>query len=214
MTNPLLFVSGSGTQVGKTTIAISLLEAAHSRNIRCAGLKALESGVGTAGPTDALAWARAAGQAQPHCFATFTEPLSLDLAAEKEGRCLERASLEQWIRSHQEENDFTVVEGAGGLLSPFFRDGTGVAEMTAALGAHLLLVIPNRLGTLHSARCCVEAARSRGISSLALLINPLPPLDSSHHENPPHLRRLLPDTPIFVSPKEIPKALDWALGKS
>src|SRR5262249_14238751 len=51
----------------------------------------------------------------------------------------------------------TLVEGAGGLLSPLASDGDTRALIPACRPALVVLVAGARLGTIHSGRLCAES---------------------------------------------------------
>ena len=77
--------------------------------------------------------------------------------------------LVESTRTVSERFEFSVVEGAGGLLVPL--DATrDLCDLASALAFPLLLVAPNRLGVLSHVRTAVEAARARQLAITAVVL--------------------------------------------
>lgn len=85
-------------------------------------------------------------------------------------------------------DDFLLVEGAGGLLSPL-AERTTVADFAVALGLPVLLVVPDRLGCLNHALLCTEALVARGLRCAAIVLNRLSPAHPADLDNFDDLRR-------------------------
>jgi len=67
-----------------------------------------------------------------------------------------------------------VVEGAGGFLVPISPTQTG-ADLAAALGLPLVLVVGMRLGCLNHALLTAEAIRARGLELAGWIANRIDP---------------------------------------
>lgn len=186
---PGYFVSGTDTGVGKTWVACRLAEAARARGWRVGVLKPAESG----GGGDAAALVRAAGCALPMQLVrpyAFRRPLAPAVAARAEGKRVRLDRIAAAYRLVRSASDFTLVEGAGGLLVPYAPglDGAGIAK---ALGLPLLLVARAGLGTLNHSLLSLEAARRRGLQVAAVVLNRCTPLgDPSLASNAAVLARL------------------------
>src|SRR5688572_16303141 len=82
-----LFVTGTDTGVGKTEVARYVARLWRSRGLTVGVCKPAETGVGAAGPLDAIALAEAAADERPiHeiCPYRFAEPLAPAVAASRE----------------------------------------------------------------------------------------------------------------------------------
>jgi dethiobiotin synthetase len=150
-------LAGTGTEIGKTHIGCAL--ARHlGKTQRVLALKPIESG----GDDDARALSDACGVQTPPLYA-LGDPVSPHLAARREGRAIEIASVVTWVRQRELEvkSDVTIIETAGGLFSPL-GPGQSNATLVTALSPHVLILIaPDRLGVLHDIAATMLAWGSR-----------------------------------------------------
>jgi dethiobiotin synthetase len=153
-----LVVVGTGTGVGKTHFCVALLHALNLQGRVAVGLKPVESGLGT-GESDA---ARMAGASMFHVKHPapygLPDPVSPHLAARRAGVQISTAVIAAWVTSCAAP--WTIVETAGGLLTPL---APGVTNLDLALTLEpdlLLLVGVDRLGILHDLGACLLALRA------------------------------------------------------
>jgi len=147
MKGSVVFVTGTGTGVGKTVFAAALTRHLRKRGINVAALKPICSG----GRDDARALRAASGNALPLDEVNpwhFRAPLSPLLAARMEGRRVSQAQVVARVRAAARQFEFAVVEGAGGLLSPL-GEGFDSRELLLALRATPIVVCPNELGAVN-----------------------------------------------------------------
>ncbi|HTB33822.1 MAG TPA: dethiobiotin synthase, partial [bacterium] len=166
---PGLFISGTDTGVGKTWVACRLAEWGRAQGWRMGVLKPAESGAGG----DARALIRASGKAWPLGLArpyAFRLPLAPAVAAAAEGRRVRLGPIRKALAAVAAQSDWTLVEGAGGLLVPY-APGLDGAALAAKLGLPVLLVARAGLGTINHSLLSVEAARLRGLRVLGVLLN-------------------------------------------
>jgi len=135
------------------------------------------------------------------CPQRFKAPMAPNIAARLEGRAVSDAALLNGLDAWESHADLVLVEGAGGLLSPA-SDEMLVADLAIKLNAPLLLVAANRLGAIHQTLATVEAAQTRGLKIVAVVLNQVtgdldPILQKANEEE---LRRLLPGIPLLVVP--------------
>ena len=173
-----IFITGSDTGVGKTVVGAILAAALAARGATVRVRKPVETGCvpdadGRPVPADAQALWAAAGAAETLdavCPFRFTPALSPRRAARLAAARLTLAGLEAACRAGVGRDDFLIVEGAGGLLSPIAEDGLN-ADLAVRLGLPLLIVVPDRLGAVNQALLTIEAARARGLALAALVLN-------------------------------------------
>lgn len=141
---------GTGTDVGKTYVTRRLAEALRPRTSVLA-LKPIESGVVARTSSDAEWIAEAAGHGALLSPWRFADAVSPHLAARAAGQTLQVAEIVAWTVAQERTHasHVTLIETAGGALSPL---GPGVTnlELASALEPALwILVAPDALGVLH-----------------------------------------------------------------
>ena len=173
---PGLFITASDTGAGKTYVATRLVEALTQQGRRVAVRKPVESGCeeidGQLMPLDAQALRRAAGAWEPLasvCPTPLHAPLSPPRAARFMKRKLFLADLLS-TGSVPQEADFLLVEGAGGFFAPLAEDALN-ADLAAALGLPVLLVVPDRLGAINQALLGIHAITHRGLTLVGVVLN-------------------------------------------
>ncbi|MCC6875278.1 MAG: dethiobiotin synthase [Sandaracinaceae bacterium] len=182
-----LFVSGTGTGVGKTWVTRGLARALARGGERVVALKPIETGCDPE-PADAIALARACGRpelarapglyrarlpAAPYAAQLEGEPAPDLGALAARARELARA-------------DLALVEGAGGLLVPATRH-QDMADLARALALPIGLVAVDALGVLSDVLAYVEVARARGLAVAWVALTPRVPPSGS----PPHNAAIL-----------------------
>ena len=175
-----VFITGTGTGVGKTVVCGLLAGFLRARGMRVTTQKWVESG-GTDGPSDIDVHRRLMGDPgsapEPppadRCPYRFSLPASPHLAAAREGRRVDPAVIEAAYRRIERSHDTVLVEGAGGFLVPLSEDLL-TGDLVARIGLPVLVVAANRLGCVNDALLTVEAVRRRGVPLLGLVFNRLP----------------------------------------
>ena len=175
----VLFVTGTDTGVGKTLVSSVLASALAARGLRVGVAKPVETGCRGAGdglvPSDAATLAAAAADPTPLaaiCPYRFADPLAPALAAERAGSAVDVEGLVDALRARAAAVDLLLVEGAGGLLVPLTRRAS-FAELAAALGATVLLVVGSRLGAINHALLTLDALRTRRLTVAGYVMNEL-----------------------------------------
>ncbi|MFF2522865.1 dethiobiotin synthase [Streptomyces liangshanensis] len=177
---PVLVVTGTGTEVGKTVVTAAVAAAALARGRTVAVLKPAQTGVAPDEPGDAAEVARLAGGPGGGSvtvveLARFPEPLAPATAARRSGLApvspdeVADAALKLAV-----EHDLVLVEGAGGLLVRFDAAGGTLADVARLLGAPVLVVAAAGLGTLNVTALTTEALRARGVNPLGVVIGSWP----------------------------------------
>lgn len=167
----LLFVSGTGTGVGKTFVTARIVGALRRRGLPAAGAKPIESGFpspGAAG-SDVAALARASGGAAVGNVYTLRRPASPHLAARLDGVEIDPAQVLS-VLTTAAETGLLLVEGAGGLRVPL-RPGYEMIDLARDLGAPVLLVARAGLGTLNETLLSLEALVRRGLPLAGTVLN-------------------------------------------
>ena len=170
-----VFVTGSNTGVGKTTIAIEIVR--HISKTRAVKVrKPVETNCELSEknyiPKDAMALAAACQQQEalnkvcPYCFEIEA---SAELASSNSGKKL---MLEDLVVACKRDVDdsFVLVEGAGGLYSPIAEAALNV-DLAVELQLPLLIVIRDELGAISQALLTLEAAKKNKLTVACIVLN-------------------------------------------
>jgi dethiobiotin synthetase len=198
-----LFVTGTDTGVGKTAVTASIARCLAARGEASGVLKPLATG----NRDDAERLREAVGEnvplerISPLCFAT---PAAPSVAARLDGGELTLGMILESIEScwawwEGQERSNLLVEGVGGLLCPI-GERAPVADLAVALDLPLLIVARRALGTLNHTLLTVEAARSRGLRVVGVVLSaPEPPANPAVEDrNAGELARFLEHVPILA----------------
>jgi len=193
------FITGTDTEIGKTTVAAGLLHAARQRGLSTAAAKPVASGCHMTADglrnADALALlgecslALHYDEVNPLAFAPAIAP---HLAAREAGVVLDVAALRGPLRRIlAKEADFTVIEGAGGWRVPL--DGqASLSDVAISLGLPVILVVGVRLGCINQAVLTAEAISRDGLALVGWVANVVDPHTSRLAENLATLAERLP----------------------
>ncbi|WP_415846163.1 dethiobiotin synthase [Stutzerimonas zhaodongensis] len=184
------FITGTDTEVGKTTIAAALLHAARQAGLSTAAAKPVASGCERTTDglrnNDALALLGECSlsmryeQVNPFAFEPAIAP---HLAARETGIELSVAKLLQPVRDMLEMGaDFSVVEGAGGWRVPLAGRET-LSDLSIQLGLPVILVVGVRLGCINHALLSAEAIARDGLHLAGWVANIVDPATSRLQEN-------------------------------
>jgi len=197
-----LFVTGTGTGVGKTFVTRAMARALAERQ-RVAALKPIETGCDPE-PADAIALAAACGHpelAHDEAFYRAAEALSPRAVAMQGGSEPDLESLANRVHeiARDDHYDVVLVEGAGGLCVPLARAQTTV-DFVSMLRFPLVLVSHDRLGVLSDVLSYARTARASHLTLLAVVLTRFGPPDPSTRSNSAILAQHL-DCPIYSLPE-------------
>lgn len=173
---PVLVVSGTGTEIGKTVVTAAVAAVAVAAGRSVAVLKPAQTGVAPGEPGDVFEVRRLAGEAVTGLeLARFPEPLAPDTAARRAGMApVHPEQIAEAAEKLAAEHDLVLVEGAGGLLVRFDEEGATLADAARLLAAPVLVVTSAGLGTLNTTALTSEALRARGLGCLGVVVGSMP----------------------------------------
>ncbi|MEV0375214.1 dethiobiotin synthase [Streptomyces sp. NPDC050636] len=171
----VLFVTGTGTEIGKTVTTAAIAAAALGQGRSVAVLKPAQTGVTAQERGDAAEVERLAGPVTTAELARYPEPLAPATAARRAGLPpvgpLEIAETAAKLAA---SHDLVLVEGAGGLLVRFDADGNTLADAARLADAPVLVVAQAGLGTLNATALTALALRSYGLDTPGVVIGSWP----------------------------------------
>jgi dethiobiotin synthetase len=211
-----LFVSGAGTDVGKTFVTAGLIRTLIARKIPVEAIKPVVSGFD---PADWLAsdpgeLLNALGRPlNPDTLRTispwrYAAPLSPDMAARREGRTTSCRATVDFCRTRimARPDALVVIEGAGGVMSPVDESTTGL-DLMAGIGARVVLVGGSYLGSISHTLTAIVAMRARGLDLRAVVVSESPAADTPFAETVATVARLGGVTPVIAAPRETTPAV-------
>ncbi|MFF4603318.1 dethiobiotin synthase [Streptomyces sp. NPDC001339] len=171
----VLFVTGTGTEVGKTVTTAAIAAAALARGRSVAVLKPAQTGVAAHEPGDVAEVERLAGAVTTAELARYPEPLAPATAARRAG--MPPMGPQEIVEAAAEltaSHDLVLVEGAGGLLVRLDADGHTLADAARLADAPVLVVARAGLGTLNDTALTALALRTYGLSCPGVVIGSWP----------------------------------------
>lgn len=177
-----LFITGTDTEIGKTHVTCLIARQILAMGHRVAAYKPVCSGAiwksteadEPASPVwdDVERLRSAVGPEWPReliCPQRFLAPLAPPIAAKREGRSV---NFETMVQGSQKfvGVDMLLIEGAGGWLSPITESAT-VADLAQQIGAPVIIVARNGLGTINHTLLTIESIRSRGLDIAGVILN-------------------------------------------
>ena len=193
------FVTGTGTEVGKTVVAAVLARTPANRGERVAVFKPAVTGLdefgdgpasegGSSAPLPDHELLRLAAESEqsdeeiaPY---RYGPPASPHLAAAQAGEEIDPERLRVGAQAAAAGADVLVCEGVGGLLVPLARRACGAVghnpanyllrDFAVDLGLPVIVAASPGLGTINHTLLTVEAARAAGLTVAAVVLTPWP----------------------------------------
>jgi dethiobiotin synthetase len=164
----IIFITGTDTGVGKTLLTGLLLH--HLRQTGCHALAMKPFCSGSRADTEFL-------HTVQDCDLTideitpfhFAEPLAPLIAGRRHHRSIHLPEVLRKIKRISDRCPCLIIEGIGGLLVPL-GEGFAVRDLIANLRCEVIVVAPNRLGTINHTLLTVEALQHTGIQKLKTVL--------------------------------------------
>jgi dethiobiotin synthetase len=184
-----IFITATGTDVGKTFVAASLIRHLRQMGHEVDAIKPIVSGfdpaqAATSDPgilLDALGWPVTADEIERISPWRFRAALSPDLAASREGRSIDVDQVVAFCRSAVEHSrDILLIEGVGGIMVPLDEQRT-ILDVMMTLRLPLILVTGSYLGSISHTLTALDSLFQRDMNLLAIIVSETPgspvPLD-------------------------------------
>lgn len=194
-----IFITGTGTDVGKTIVTAALLRALRKRGLNAASMKPVQTGAflldGSWRAPDLDAHLEAAeldvssatySLMAPYCYAP---PCSPHLAGRMAGRYPNLNEIVRCARALLVEFDCILVEGAGGLMAPLDESLT-MLDLAKALDCPTLVVATTGLGTINHSLLTLGTLIAHGLPVLGMAFT---------HAEPMHAPDIMLDNPETIA---------------
>jgi dethiobiotin synthetase len=211
-----LFITGSGTGVGKTLVTCILLHQLRRVGRVARALKPVITGFQMETVTESDTGRLLSAMDEPLDKAAvgsispwrFVEPLSPDMAAARESRRLDVGEIVGFCRyaGPAESGAIMLIEGVGGAMVPL-SEGETVLDWMAALQWPVLVVVGSYLGTLSHTLTAVEAIRLRGLELAGIVVSESAESPVLPAETAETIGRFVGPAPVIVLPRIDSKTL-------
>ncbi len=179
-----LFITGTGTDVGKTYIA-GLIVKKLAQTSKAGYYKAAMSGnlrdeQGRLVPGDAKFVRDISGIAQSQdsmCPYVYENAYSPHLASRIEGNIVHMDYVLQQFNALTPQYDYLTIEGSGGILCPIDYDRTGkrapifLEDIIRAMNLHSIIVADAGLGTINAVVLTAEYMKSHNLPVSGIIFN-------------------------------------------
>ena len=177
-----VFVTGTGTEIGKTFVTTQLIGQLRAEGRAVRALKPLISGFDAAAPegSDAAVLLAAMGlDANAENIAAispwrYARPLAPNMAARAEGEVVDMDAVVEFCGAEmaraEAAGETLLIEGVGGIMSPVSDDATNL-DWIAALEIPALLVAGTYLGAISHTLTAVAAMRARSLEITRIVLS-------------------------------------------
>lgn len=177
-----IFVTGTDTDIGKTYVALGLLNQFKQQSLSTIAIKPLASGCESTAEglrnADALKLQQHASIKLPYAEVNpiaLSEPIAPYIAAKKQNLVLDVLTLKEKCQpALQRPADVYVIEGIGGWYQPLNAQES-MADFVEHLNLEVLLVVGMRLGCLNHSLLTYHNIRQRRIKLCGWVANCIDP---------------------------------------
>lgn len=174
-----IFITATGTDVGKTYISALIVKSMRENGINCGYYKPALSGAekkdGELIPGDCAYVFKTAGiDKEPKDYVSYIfEPaVSPHLASEILNTPIKLEKIKEDFSTIKNEFEYLLVEGAGGIVCPFnMQDMILIKDVIRALNLDIIIVAPASLGTINSTVLTVEYAKNHNLNVKGIILN-------------------------------------------
>lgn len=195
-----IFITGTGTDVGKTIITAGILRYLRQKGIDAVSMKPVQTGAELTGGqliAPDLAVHRAASGFAPQdddleLMAPYLyEPAcSPHLAGRLAARYPDVDRIISCAKKLCARHDCVLIEGAGGIMVPL-DDSVTMLDLMQQLGCPVILVALRGLGTINHTLLSIEVLRNAGLDLLGVVFNETEAVDQDfiRQDNPESVRK-------------------------
>jgi dethiobiotin synthetase len=183
-----LFVVGTDTGVGKTVLALLLMQFFFAKGYSPFYLKPVQTGCRDANDADSDAkfiyrhveslHGRQPAESVIYCFRNAKAPL---YAASDEGKLIDLSKIERVVSQKSEAHCPVILEGAGGVLVPVAGKKL-IVDIISLVNGTPVIAARAGLGTINHTLLTIEAIENRGLKPLGIVF-----IDAGEKETPPEM---------------------------
>lgn len=188
-----IFITGTGTDIGKTYVTGLILKKLREHDRKAAYYKAAMSGNdrkedGTLIPGDALFVKKVSEIRQPlyeMCPYVYEQAVSPHLASKIEGNPVDLEQVLEQFDKICSTYEYITAEGSGGILCPLRFDGQNIQleDFVKARNMSSLIVADAGLGTINAVVLTVEYMKTHDMPVKGIIFNHYEPGNILHEDN-------------------------------
>ena len=190
-----LFISGTGTDVGKTFVTENLIYLLKAKGFTVSPYKPIETGCkknkSKLIPSDASKFHKLIDKEididliNPY---RFQQPISPNRAIRLANK---KIFINDYIGRSKllPKNDYLIVEGAGGLYSPISTDGYNI-DLIKKMKIPTVLVAKDEIGVINNILLSLDLLKKYKISVLAIILNKINSLQPNGMDNHKDMKSL------------------------
>jgi dethiobiotin synthetase len=174
-----VFVTATGTDIGKTFVTAALIRQARGQGHAVHAIKPVVTGFDQSDWSNSDPAVLLAALARPITLHEvdgispwrFKAPLSPDMAGRREGRAIAFAQLIEFCRDALRRHPgLVLIEGIGGIMVPLDEHRT-VLDWMSVLRIPVLLVTGTYVGTISHTLTALEVLARRNLDIAAVVVN-------------------------------------------
>ena len=195
-----IFVTATGTDVGKTYISALIVKKMRDFNCNCAYYKPVLSGAEivdeklSAGDCEYVKKiASLEGDANDYSSYIFKFPLSPHLASSIENKPIKLDKIKNDFDNKSKQTDYLVVEGAGGIVCPMDLSQESpflIKDIIKGLNLDIIIISSAELGSINSSVLTAEYAKNYNINIKGFILNHYNSNNKMHIDNKLQIERL------------------------
>jgi dethiobiotin synthetase len=189
-----IFITGTGTGVGKTAVSAGLAWTLRSKEVNVGVMKPFATAnrmfSKKYNSRDTAVLAKAArvedldGELNPFFYSVAASPLLASRLKHQPAPHIEKAL--QALRNLARKHDIMIVEGIGGIMVPLTVNQS-VADFAKEAGLPTIIVTTPVIGTLNHTFLTVMACRKFGINIMGIIVNKMPKKPSVAEQKAPEM---------------------------
>ncbi len=176
--NRNIFITSTGTNIGKTYCAVEILKKMLDKKVQFNAYKPILSGFDPYNIKDSDSYKilkvnnkipklENIKQISPWLFES---PIAPSIAAIKENKRLKYNEVLKWCLKKSDNNNLNIFEGAGGLFVPIEKTKT-ILDLIRDLDSKVVLVVGNYLGSVSHTLSAVQNLQHANLHIVNIIIN-------------------------------------------
>ena len=184
-----LFITATGTYIGKTYVSGLIAEYMKNKGLDIGYYKAALSGSNDI--TDSDAWyvkekANLSDSYNEMVSYTYKHAYSPHLAAQIEGNPPNIEIIRKAYKNISEKHDYIIVEGSGGIICPIRYDDNKkifLEDIIKQLNIPSIIIADAGLGTINSTVLTIEYMRNKNLKINGVILNRFEITNEMHDDN-------------------------------